>query len=547
MKLKISVSLITLITGMGFAQTNVYAPVTMHGYYILTPEEAEIPRINGPSVFGVRPGAPFLYSIPATGRRPLTFRADNLPKGLTLDESTGIISGSITDPARRKYALKLYADNEAGTTMEKFTITVGNTISLTPPMGWTSRNCLGANITQERVIAAAEAMLDKGLNNHGWSYINMDDGWQGLRGGKYNAIQADTGRFTDMRQLCDDIHAMGLKVGLYSSPWITTHTGFAGGSSDNLTGDWGPDMGYEASSTVQQGLQRTGRHTWEKEDAAQWADWGIDFLKYEWHPNDIQNAMRMGNVLKNSGRDIVYSIAHSADVSQAQRYASAANCWRTTADLEDRWDEEGSKLSIREVWQLHEEWMNKGVKGSPGKFPDADILAVGDTVNSEGQFRPSRLTADEQYSQVSLWTLWSSPLLISCPIESLDRFTEKLLTNAEVIDIHQDSAVKPARSISRTSDQEIYVKDLADPKSKAVGLFNLDDESRIIVLNLKAAKMSGTYKLRDVWRQRDIGTYKGQFSAEVPGHGVILLHATLEPDKKNATNNTSSATNEVSL
>ena len=180
--------------------------------YILTPKPADTPRINGARVFGVRPGSEFLYTIAATGIRPMTFSAEGLPKGLKLDPKTGRITGRVTAPG--EYTVYLKATNALGSSERSLKIVVGNEIALTPPMGWNSWNCWARDVTQEQVLSSARAMVESGLADHGWSYINIDDGWQGKRGGKDNAIQPNA-KFPDMKGLTRAIHDMGLRVGIY--------------------------------------------------------------------------------------------------------------------------------------------------------------------------------------------------------------------------------------------------------------------------------------------------------------------------------------------
>ena len=203
--------------------------------YILTPKASPSPRINGAKVYGARPGADFLYRIPCTGERPILFRAEGLPKGLKLDENTGIITGSVKKAGEYKVTLK--AANSIGTTERDFKIVIGDKIALTPPMGWNSWNCWGNSVSQEKVMSSAQAMLDKGLVDYGWSFINIDDGWQGLRGGKANAIQPNS-KFPDMKALGDFLHSNGLKLGIYSGPWVATYAGHCGESADTPDGKY---------------------------------------------------------------------------------------------------------------------------------------------------------------------------------------------------------------------------------------------------------------------------------------------------------------------
>jgi alpha-galactosidase len=533
---RILILLAVLVATAGRGKTVDYEPDWGEGCFILTPDEAEIPRINGPSVFGVRPGAPFHFTVAATGRRPLVFHAERLPDGLRMDADSGIISGRITNRSRRKHRVQLRVENAAGAAEESLIITVGDTLCLTPPMGWVCRAAADFPLNQRAVLAAAEAMAESGLRNHGWNYIIIDDGWQGQRGGRYNAVQADEEKFPSMEKLCGDIHAMGLKVGLYSSPWITTYGGYPGISSDHREGSWDPSMGYEASGSVRKSYQRIGPHAWEEQDAAQWAEWGIDFLRYDWYRNEPGSTERMADALRKCGRDIAYALSNNANVRYARLYGRLANCWRTGGDLLDTWELEGRQQTLRQRWMQHQAWLARGYRGGPGHVPDAGMLMIGNLRTGSGsdQPRPSRLTPDEQYSHVTLWALWCSPLFIECPAGPMDEFTLKLLTNAEVVDVHQDAASIPARTVSRKANHEILVRDLAD-KSKAIGLFNLGSTSRIIELNWTEAGLKDEHQLRDVWRQRDIGLYKDTFTARVPAHGVLLLRAA--PVKTSALGN----------
>jgi alpha-galactosidase len=271
---------------------------------ILTPKAPAEPRVNGPTIYGQRPGRPFLYTIPATGDRPMTFTVDNLPDGLKVDEKTGRITGKIEKEGT--YTVTLVATNDKGKNGKKFRIVIGDTIALTPPLGWNSWNSWAKDVDQEKVLASAKAMANKGLINHGWTYINIDDAWQGKRGGEFNGIQPND-KFPDMKGLTDQIHGMGLKIGIYSTPWVTSYAMFNGGSSDDENGKWDQPLAKPE-------FRHDGKHLFADNDAKQWAAWGIDYLKYDWNPrskpqvsDDVfeKQVADMAAALKNSGRDIV--------------------------------------------------------------------------------------------------------------------------------------------------------------------------------------------------------------------------------------------------
>ncbi|MEZ5105001.1 MAG: NPCBM/NEW2 domain-containing protein, partial [Draconibacterium sp.] len=296
--------------------------------YILTPQPGKEPKINSAKIFGVSPGNPFLYTITATGERPMKFSALHLPKGLSVDEKSGIITGQVAK--KGTYQVVLKAENNVGEATKPLKIVVGDTIALTPPMGWNGWNSWAREIDRGKVIASANAMVDKGLKNHGWTYINIDDCWQGQRSGRWNALQPNE-KFPRFREMIDTIHAMGLKVGLYSTPWISSYAGFAGASSDFESGIY-PD----SVKNNKREYRYIGKYRFEKEDALQMAEWGVDYLKYDWRI-DVNSAERMATALKNSGRDIFYSISNSAPFANAEDWARICNAWRTGPDIRDSW------------------------------------------------------------------------------------------------------------------------------------------------------------------------------------------------------------------
>ena len=178
---------------------------------ILTPPAAAAPRINGPRIFGVRPGSQIVHALAVSGQRPMTLVVTPLPAGLTFDPATGAFGGALEKPG--DYELQVVATNAAGSARGKLRIVVGDHIALTPPMGWSSWNCWGAGVSQEKVLSSARAMAASGLREHGWNYVNIDDGWQGRRSGPDLALQPN-GKFPDIKSLADEIHRLGLRFGL---------------------------------------------------------------------------------------------------------------------------------------------------------------------------------------------------------------------------------------------------------------------------------------------------------------------------------------------
>src|SRR6266542_1934038 len=259
-----------LIGSLLFAATTPSAtqPSASQGQ-VLTPAAPGTPRINGPRVYGQRPGRPLLYHVPATGDRPMSFSADNLQEGLKLDESTGQITGSVKEPGT--YPVTLHARNSRGEASVLFKIVIGDQIALTPPMGWNSWNCWAGAVDQDKVLRSARAMAKSGLIDHGWTYINIDDTWQGKRDPETKALQGND-KFPDMKGLCDAVHALGLKAGIYSTPWITSYANHPGGSADNPQGKWSKPT-IEKKGNVNKKVKpwHMGDYPLAVQDAKQWA------------------------------------------------------------------------------------------------------------------------------------------------------------------------------------------------------------------------------------------------------------------------------------
>lgn len=465
--------------------------------YILTPKPSDSPRINGAKVFGVRPGSPFLFRIPATGVRPMTFAAENLPEGLQLNAETGIITGKVAKAG--EYKVALMAKNEVGEATREFRIKVGDKLALTPPMGWNSWNVWGLSVDDEKVRASADAFINSGLADHGYTFINIDDGWEAPARAKNGAIVTNE-KFPDIKATSDYVHSKGLRFGIYSSPGPMTCGGYLG----------------------------TYQH--EMQDAKTYADWGIDYLKYDWcsygqicpDPSVLAEQQKpyilMGECLKQQSRDIVYSLCQYGMASVWEWGGSVnGNLWRTTGDIEDTW---ASLSTIGFAQNIPAPF------AKPGNWNDPDMLVVG-WVGWGPTLHPSRLTASEQYTHISLWALLSAPLLMGCDLTRLDDFTLNLLTNDEVIDIDQDPLGKSALPVVKTQEYQIWVKDLEDG-NKAIGLFNLTKNEMKISIDWDKAGLSGNQKVRDVWRQQNLGVFNNSFETSVLSHGVELVVITPE-------------------
>jgi alpha-galactosidase len=460
------------------------------------------PAVHGPKVYGVRPRAPFLYTIPATGERPMTFGARELPAGLVLDSQTGRISGTLTE--KGEYRLVLTATNHRGTSERPFRIVVGDLIALTPPLGWNSWNCFAGDVDDGKVRSAADAMVASGLADHGWTYINIDDCWMvkpgstdpllaGIPRDDHGRIQTNK-KFRDMKSLGDYVHAKGLKLGIYSSPGTLTCAEYA------------------------------GSYTYELQDAQQYAEWGVDYLKYDWCSYsqiakdrslaELQKPYQvMRAALNQVERDILYSLCQYGWGNVWEWGADVGgNCWRTTGDITDTWE----SMSMIGFGQAgHERF------AGPGHWNDPDMLVVG-WVGWGPRLHPTRLTPNEQRTHISLWTLLASPLLIGCDLTRLDEFTLGLLTNDEVLEVHQDPLGRQASRVSKNGDHEVWARPLEDG-TWAAGLFNRSDHGATVSVRWTDLGMAGKLKVRDLWRKKDLGVYESEFAVKVARHGAVLM------------------------
>ncbi len=477
---------------------------------ILTPPAPSAPRINGPRVFGVRPGSPFLLTVSATGVRPMHFAADGLPRGLRLDPIKGRITGRLTKAGL--HFITLRASNAKGCAEQKLRVEVGERIALTPPWGWNSWNSWGSAVDQDKIMRSARAMVATGLINHGWSYINIDDGWQAPRGRKHNALQGNN-KFPDIKALCEEIHALGLKTGIYSTPWVQSYGGYPGGSLDILDGPWRKTEGPEKINKKILPWA-IGKISFANNDSKQWAEWGVDYLKYDWNPIGVPETEEMAKALRTSGRDIVFSLSNSAPFAKAAKLARLANAWRTTNDIRDTWS------SMSRIGFAQDKWRPFA---GPGHWNDPDMLVVGYV--GWGKPHPTRLTPNEQYTHISLWCLLSAPLLLGNDLERLDAFTGNLLTNDEVLAVNQDPLGRQAAQVSVDGRRQIWAKVLEDG-SHVVGLFNLAKREQSVTVEWEQLGLKGAQRVRDLWRQKDLGVMVQKYSVNVPRHGVVLIKLT---------------------
>ena len=466
--------------------------------YILTPPAPATPRYNGPLVFGVRPGSPVIFRLAFSGEKPMKYAVEGLPEGVSLDPDKGVLSGSVAKAG--DYPLVLVAKNAKGETRAEFTLKVGARIGLTPPMGWNSWNCWGLSVSQEKVMSSAAALINRGLADYGYAYINIDDAWEAEERAPDGRIVTNE-KFPDIKGLGDWLHSNGLKMGIYSSPGDRTCGGYLG----------------------------TLDH--EQQDAETWNEWGVDYLKYDWcgyrkvfNPDPDHSVaayarpyMKMQQYLRQQPRDIFYSLCQYG-MAQVWTWGHAvdANSWRTTGDITDTW------ASLYDIGFKRQVGLHP--YAGPGHWNDPDMLVVG-KVGWSNSLRDSRLTPDEQYAHISLWSLLAANMLIGCDIAQIDDFTFNLLCNNEVNAVNQDILGHQAHMDLEEDGVQTWSRDLYDG-GIAVGIFNLNEETLPVDLAGALAKvgLEEVAKVRDLWRQKDIpmGLY------HIAPHGVLYLKVTVK-------------------
>jgi alpha-galactosidase len=352
------------------------------------------------------------------------------------------------------------------------------TLARTPPMGWNSWNHFACKVTEADVRAAADAIASNGMKDAGYIFVNIDDCWQGTRDA--NGIIRFNEKFHDMKALADYVHGKGLKLGIYSSPGPKTCAGFEG------------SFGHE------------------EQDAQTYAQWGIDYLKYDYCsfkgdvPAQIAAYKKMHDALAKSGRPIVFSLCqYGMDRVWTWGPSVGGNLWRTTDDISDDYD----RMSYIGFGQNGLERF-----AGPGHWNDPDMLEIGN----------GKMDADEYRTHMSLWCLLAAPLLAGNDLSKMTTETLATLTNPEVIAVDQDPAGIQGHRVAQEGPLEVWVKPLADG-SKAVGLFNRGESAMPVTAYFRDIGVGESANVRDLWARKDLDRSHGSFTRVVPKHGAALI------------------------
>ena len=352
-----------------------------------------------------------------------------------------------------------------------------------PPMGWNSWNRFGCNIDENLIRATADAIINNNLDDVGYRYVNIDDCWMASTRDSQGRLQAHATRFpSGIRALADYVHARGLKLGIYSS----------------------------AGTATCQGLPASLDH--EVVDAQTFADWQIDYLKYDNCNNQgrpaAQRYKAMGDALKATGRAIVYSVCNwGQETPWIFGPNVGGSLWRTTGDINDSW---GSMTSLLDQQVGLEPFARRGA------FNDPDMLEVGN----------GGMTATEYTAHFSLWALLNSPLLLGNDLRSVSSGTLNIVRNADVIAVNQDWGGSQGRRVRDFGATEVWAKPMSDG-SAAVVLFNRNTSATTVTTSAAEIGLGGSssYSLRNLWTGA-VSSTSGAISDSVPGHGVVMYRAT---------------------
>ena len=364
-----------------------------------------------------------------------------------------------------------------------------NGLALTPPMGWNSWNHFQCNINENVIRDTADAMVTSGMRDAGYQYVVIDDCWHGPRDSN-GFITADPQRFpSGIKALADYVHSKGLKFGIYSDAGRLTCGG------------------------------RPGSEGHEYQDALTYARWGVDYLKYDWCNTGDRNAQEayatMADALRQSGRQIVFSMCEWGTAKPWLWAQNTGNLWRTTGDISDDFSVKKKghdwEHPVTMIVDLNEPlWPFAG----PGHWNDPDMLEVGNGGMSPAEYR----------SHFSLWAMMAAPLIAGNDIAHMDDATKSILENQEVIAVDQDALGVQGHRVWKDGDREVWVKPLSGG-ARAVLLFNRGETPAAITATADQLGWPSAVraKVRDLWAHKDAGRWSNSVSATVAAHSVVMF------------------------
>jgi alpha-galactosidase len=360
-------------------------------------------------------------------------------------------------------------------------------------MGWNSWNYFAGKVTDQDIRNAADAMVESGMKDAGYEYINIDDTWEGERDA--DGVLHTNSKFPDMTALADYVHSKGLKLGIYSSPGPKTCAGFEG------------SLGHEL------------------QDAQLYASWGIDYLKYDLcsyipevmykqAPNDPAARMKlmigayqkMHQALKSTGRPIVYSLCqYGWDAVWEWGPSVGANLWRATDDIQPNWNS---------IYTLLNQQQGLAKYAAPGHWNDPDMLEVGN----------GKLSLGENRAHFSMWAMLAAPLLAGNDLLTMKPEIKAILTNRDVIAIDQDKLGREATHVYSDGEVDVWARHLSGG-AMAIAVLNAGSDrttNHPFHLSLTKLGLHGAQKGKDLWTGKDIELSENM-PLEIPGRDILLV------------------------
>jgi alpha-galactosidase len=371
--------------------------------------------------------------------------------------------------------------------------TLAQQAASTPPMGWNSWNYFASKVDDKGVRAAADQIVSTGMKDAGYIYVNIDDTWQGKRDA--NGVLQPNSKFPDMKALADYVHSKGLKLGIYSGPGTRTCANYEG------------SIGHEA------------------QDAKTYAEWGIDYLKYDLcsfipdvmmkqAPHDKAAQMKlmidaydkMGKALKATGRPIVFSLCqYGWDSPWEWAPELGGNLWRTTGDIEPHW---------QSIYDIIEQQKGLAQYAGPGHWNDPDMLEVGN----------GKLSSSENRTHFSMWAMLAAPLLAGNDLTNMKPEVKSILTNKDVIAIDQDPLGHQATYVYSGGQVEVWARDLQGG-AKAIAIINVGSDrisTHPFHLDLAKLGLNGDQHAKDLWTGKDL-ELTNNMEIEIDSHDIRLL------------------------
>jgi len=372
-----------------------------------------------------------------------------------------------------------------------------------PPMGWNSWNTFGEEVNEVVVRGVADKMVSLGLRDLGYKYIVIDDHWEGGRDAAGHLL-ANPEKFPHgIKTLADYLHGKGLKLGIYSCAAETTCGG------------------------------EIGSYEHENDDAATFAGWGVDYLKYDYcnAPEGLQDSIqrykKMAEAIKATGRPMLFSVCEWG-VRAPWLWARQAGgqLWRISYDVGDMWDTPDDTHSCIGILTAIDSSVNLANYAGPDGWNDPDMLVVG--LGNTGNIKGGGCSTAEYQTQMSMWCMLAAPLMIGCDLRNMNADTKRILANPEAIAVDQDTLGKQGTRVARTYSEDVWKKSLANGDI-AIALLNRSEEKEFIKVNWKDLELNpGTpLTVRDLWQHKNLGTYADGFSIRVGPHATVLLRGTL--------------------